>query len=684
MATSKAKPRAIETRRVAIYARKSNIKGMEQSFNSVDAQIAICTEYAASNPGWTIVGSKDYSDGGRSGATLDRPGFQRLMADAKAGKIDTVIVFKIDRVARSVLGFADIKRHFEPLGVEFKFVTENFTDDASGRFLLNMRMSASEYERDLTIERTRIKFATKRKEGLWSGGTVPFGYDSIDKRLVLNKAEAPIVREIFDLYFKLRSAAGVARALRAKGYRTKVRDSKKGPRGGQPWSKASVLLVIRNALYAGLIAHEADYLKGHHEAIISRETFEQAQALLASHTVEAGDTETNPAYFLRGLLTCATITSAGTVCGHALVPGSTRKGGEEYRYYRCGGREKYGRDVCNCSSLAADAIERYIATQLDIASRNIDFMRQLRSLVENAATYAGRLKARRTALAASIATLTTDGENAVDRFSNAGDKARVILERRVNAIASELRSSEAALRRLDTAIVDLGNVKSEARWILDQLDSFKSVWPLLTNENKSRLATAMIDRINVNEQSNQVEILIAPLARRMATVAEAAYSEDSEALALAGPPEGLRVAIECTLFRRKAGVVSYSDKAPVARMPVRQPAKVARMLALAHHTDRAIREGRFPDQATVARFLEMSRARITYLLQLVSLAPDLQEQILFMEAIDGAQRVTERHLRPIARIPSWAQQRAVWARTIAPLLTPATRGASRGAAGSER
>ena len=220
-----------EIRRCAIYTRKSTARGLDQEFNTLDAQYETCERYVTGQTGWQLVPER-YDDGGFTGANLERPAFQRLEADIQAGKIDIVVVYKVDRLSRSLLDFAKVMDRFNQAGTAFVSVTQNFsTADAMGRLTLNMLMSFAEFEREMIAERTRDKIAAARRRGKWTGGTVPIGYKAIDKKLIIDEVEAPIVREIFDLYEQHRSALAVAKLLNKNKRRTRrSRRATLGPR----------------------------------------------------------------------------------------------------------------------------------------------------------------------------------------------------------------------------------------------------------------------------------------------------------------------------------------------------------------------------------------------------------------------------------------------------------------------
>jgi site-specific DNA recombinase len=347
-----------EARRCAIYTRKSTSVGLEQDFNSLDAQREACTAYIQNQPGWTVVGER-YDDGGFTGANIERPAFQRLLTDIDAAKIDVLVVYKVDRLSRSLLDFAKLMERFNRAGASFVSVTQNFsTADAMGRLTLNMLMSFAEFEREMIGERTRDKIAAARRKGKWTGGTVPLGYTVAEKRLVVNEDEAVLVREIFALYIEQRSTLAVARLLNEASRSTKRRVSTNGRiTEGRPWTKADVLGVIKNPIYAGYMRSHGELYDAEHKALIDRETFSRVRALLDGTTRTTNDPSRNANYILRGLLRCA-------CCGSSFTPASTGKGRREYRYYRCIKKDKQGKEACPSSPLPADAIEAYVIERL--------------------------------------------------------------------------------------------------------------------------------------------------------------------------------------------------------------------------------------------------------------------------------------------------------------------------------
>ena len=332
-----------------MYTRKSVAKGLEQEFNSLDAQREACERYAETQRGlgWELM-ERRYDDGGFTGANIDRPAFKRLLADIDDGEVDVVVVYKVDRLSRSLLDFAKVMERFEKAGCAFVSVTQNFsTADAIGRLTLNMLISFAEFEREMISERTRDKIAASRRRGQWTGGPPPLGYLAKDKALRPVEAEAALVRRVFDLYLQHGSSLPVVRALNADRQTTKQHTSESGRvRTGRRWTKQAVLRTLRNPIYIGMVPYGDEVFDGRHEGIVPRDVYDAVRALLERHTNPATRSR-NPDYILRGFLRCGG-------CGAALTPGSTRKKEREYRYYRCVTRDKRGRRACERSPLQAE------------------------------------------------------------------------------------------------------------------------------------------------------------------------------------------------------------------------------------------------------------------------------------------------------------------------------------------
>src|ERR1700722_562327 len=274
-------------RRCAIYSRKSSEEGLEQEFNSLHAQREACEAFIRSQAGegWRLIRTH-YDDGGLSGATMERPALQRLMADIAKGLIDAVVVYKVDRLTRALADFAKMVEVFDARGVSFVAVTQQFnTTTSMGRLTLNVLLSFAQFEREVTGERIRDKIAASKQKGMWMGGLVPIGYDVCDRRRVINQAEAVTVRQIYQRYLKTGSVPKLKKDLDRDGVVSKIRVSRKGNRsGGQSFSRGALYELLSNPIYIGEIRHKQERHPGQHEAILDRNLWEKVQKRLRDRT----------------------------------------------------------------------------------------------------------------------------------------------------------------------------------------------------------------------------------------------------------------------------------------------------------------------------------------------------------------------------------------------------------------
>jgi site-specific DNA recombinase len=315
--------------RCAIYTRKSSEEGLEQDFNSLDAQREACAAYVASQKGegWTLVQSR-YDDGGLSGATLERPGLVQLLADIDAGRIDLVVVYKVDRLTRSLADFAKLVERFDAAGASFVSVTQQFnTATSMGRLTLNVLLSFAQFEREVTAERIRDKITASKKKGLWMGGLVPLGYDAKDRSLVINEAEAETVRALFRLYLDLGCVRRVKEEADRCGLLSKRRQLKSGKSyGGRPFTRGRIYHLLSNPVYIGEIRHKERTYPGLHPAIIDREDFDAVQLKL---TAGAGRVKSRVSAASSSPLAGKFIDETGD----RLTPSHAVRRGKRHRYY---------------------------------------------------------------------------------------------------------------------------------------------------------------------------------------------------------------------------------------------------------------------------------------------------------------------------------------------------------------
>ena len=305
--------------RCAIYTRKSSEEGLDMEFNSLEAQRESCEAYVASqkSEGWAAIRER-YDDGGFSGGTLERPALRQLLADVEAGLIDVIVVYKIDRLSRSLMDFAKLVEVFDRNNVTFVSVTQSFnTTTSMGRLTLNILLSFAQFEREVIGERIRDKFAASRKRGMWMGGYVPMGYDVKDRKLVVNVGEAATVRMIFERFVAMGSASTLARALQAERVLNKR---------GKRIDKGFLYKLLRNRVYLGEAVHKGTSYPGEHAAIITQDLWDGVQAILKESPRERGaKNRVGTDALLKGIIFAAN--------GTAMTPTFTRKGERLYHYY---------------------------------------------------------------------------------------------------------------------------------------------------------------------------------------------------------------------------------------------------------------------------------------------------------------------------------------------------------------
>jgi site-specific DNA recombinase len=354
------KPRVV---RCAIYTRKSTEEGLQQEFNSLDAQRESAEAYIRSqkHEGWQLL-PEPYDDGGYTGGNMDRPAIQRLLSDIDHSRVDCVVVYKVDRLSRSLLDFAKMMEIFDKRGVSFVSVTQQFnTTNSLGRLTLNILLSFAQFEREIISERTRDKLSAARRKGKWIGGHPVLGYDIDPKggRIIVNGEQAQRVRAIFDLYVRHGSISSVWEELARREWKSKQWTTEAGvTRGGKPISKSGLYGILTNALYNGMVDHKGTLYPGQHERIVDQRVWEQVQKTLQENGRTNGAIVKNKyGALLRGLLVCAH-------CGTAMVHTYTNKGTRRYRYYVCAKAQQKGWKTCKTKSVAAEPVERAVLSSI--------------------------------------------------------------------------------------------------------------------------------------------------------------------------------------------------------------------------------------------------------------------------------------------------------------------------------
>ena len=352
----------------AIYTRKSHEEGLEQEFNSLDAQRESAEAYIESQrlQGWRALPDR-YDDGGFSGGTMERPGLQRLLADVNSGKVDVIVVYKIDRLSRSLLDFMKMIERFNEKGVSFVSVTQHFnTTDPTGRMFLGILITFAQYEREVIAERIRDKVTAAKRRGKYCGGPAILGYD-VDreqKKLIANPDEAPLVQHIFRRFTQLSSAKELAAELNEQGYRTKSWTTKKGKhRPGNTWNTGHIYRLLGNRIYMGEVVHKGKSYPGEHEGIVPKGQWEKVQALLSENTrAKQTKAKTKIISPLQGVVRCGH-------CDGTMGLTYTQKGPRRYTYYHCAKDAKRAVSRCPLKRVPAGDIEKVVLEQLSAVFR---------------------------------------------------------------------------------------------------------------------------------------------------------------------------------------------------------------------------------------------------------------------------------------------------------------------------
>lgn len=492
-----------KTVRCATYTRKSTDEGLDKEFNSLDAQRESAEAYIKSqaHEGWASVAGQ-YDDGGFTGGNMDRPALQRLMADIEAGKIDCVVVYKVDRLSRSLLDFARMMEVFERHHVSFVSVTQQFnTSTPMGRLILHVLLSFAQFERELISERTRDKMSAARRKGRWLGGRPVLGYD-VDRPnsvLVINEDEANRVRAIFDLYLDHRSLLAVVQELERRGWRNKSWKTKAGRIvGDRPIVKNSLFQLLTNVTYLGKVRFKGEIHPGRHAAIIDEDKFRRVQETLRSNSTTGGALVKNKSgALLKGMLRCG-------ACHCAMSHSFSTRGKVRYRYYVCQNAQKRGWNVCPDPSIPAAEIERFVVEQ--IRGLGLD------QRVVNATVSATLAKADAerqsldnecTALGHELARYETEMHSLVGKT----DLPSITRLAELHDMIRRQYRRLAELRGQITKLVERDIVKPE---VADALAQFDSIWNAMPPRHQVRLIQLLVETVEYNGATSDVTIQFRP------------------------------------------------------------------------------------------------------------------------------------------------------------------------------
>ena len=497
------------TMRCAIYTRKSTEDGLEQEFNSLDAQREAGENYIRSqvNEGWEII-ADGYDDGGFTGGNMDRPALQRLMADIEAGKVDCVVVYKVDRLSRSLLDFARLMEVFDRHRVSFVSVTQQFnTASSMGRLVLNVLLSFAQFEREIISERTRDKIAAARRKGKWVGGMPLLGYDVDPRgsRLVVNDDEAVRVRTIFDLYLQHQSLITVIRELDDRGWFNKRWVTKKGiERGGKPFTKTSLHKLLTNVTYLGKVRYKDEVHEGEHDAIVDPGVWQQVQTTMQRNGRTGGAEVRNKfGALLKGLLRCVT-------CDSAMSPTHTTKNGNKrYRYYVCCRAQKRGWHNCPSPSIPATEIERFVVDQIRSIGRDPDLIREtLAQVREQANSQLMELDAEQASLERELAWWAAEIRDVVAHVGPSDEDSPAVarladLQERTRAAERRATEIREQIRAISARTVDQSEVAAA-------MATFDPVWKALTPREQARVIELLVERVDYDGERGKVAVTFHP------------------------------------------------------------------------------------------------------------------------------------------------------------------------------
>jgi site-specific DNA recombinase len=500
-------PKAAKLRCV-VYTRKSTEEGLDQEFNSLDAQREAGEAFIASQKhlGWDL-SATHYDDGGFTGANLDRPALRRLMEDLEAGTIEVVVVYKVDRLSRSLLDFARLLEVFERQRVSFVSVTQQFnTAQSLGRLVLNMLLSFAQFEREMIAERTRDKMSAARRKGKWTGGCPPLGYDVIEGggKLVVNAAEADQVRAIFDLYLQERSLMRVVELLNGRGWRTKTWTTKKGTlHSGSRFDKTGVRGLLRNGVYIGKIALRDQLFDGEHVSIVDERVFTQVGDLLNEGRRDQTRTGNKYGFLLRGLVRCV-------ACKSAMTSTTSAPRGKSYRYYSCTSTKRRGTAECPVRAVSAPELEAFIVDRIRHIGREPALLQEtLRALGEDREREKVQLEQEQRVLQVEHQTCRGEARKLTTALavSTSPSLAGRIAELDERSAQIEVRLGEihGSLAAIDAAVVDPGQAAQG-------LAMFDPVWEALVPRERVSLLQLLIERIDYDPNAVSITFRAAGLA----------------------------------------------------------------------------------------------------------------------------------------------------------------------------
>jgi site-specific DNA recombinase len=496
------KPPEKRTTRCAIYTRKSTDEGLDSDFNSLDAQRESAEAYIKSQAGegWVAL-PEHYDDGGFTGGNMERPALYRLLEDVQNDKVDCVVVYKVDRLSRSLIDFSRIIDVLDKHEVSFVSVTQQFnTSNSIGRLTLNILLSFAQFEREIIAERTRDKMCAARKKGKWIGGYPMLGYDIAPKggKLIINPEEAGRVREILWLYLQHQSLTRLAQELNTRGWTTKSWIKKNGKRRlGKPFTKTHLHSLLTNMVYLGKIEHQGEVYEGEHEAILDEALWTKVQQVLESNPQTKGNKQRNRhGALLRGAVVCGS-------CQKPMYHSYTKKGGNKlYRYYICETAQKLGYSQCPTKSVSAPAIENFVLEKIKNIGKSPTVLEETtKNLMAQLTASQKSLDDEGTYLRKEIADLKQQikhlGSNGADSQASPLDERLKLCEKRLSEInRRKILLANATIKKAD---------------IKKALSLFEPIWDVLYPNEQARILSLLIEKVIYNGEQGTIAINFRPL-----------------------------------------------------------------------------------------------------------------------------------------------------------------------------
>ncbi|MCC7409992.1 MAG: recombinase family protein [Phycisphaeraceae bacterium] len=518
----------VATLRCAVYTRKSTEEGLEQEFNSLDAQREAAESYIASqkHEGWTCLPTR-YDDGGFTGGNMDRPALQRLLADIDGGKVDCIVVYKVDRLSRSLIDFSKIMDVLDRNKVSFVSVTQQFnTSTSMGRLMLNVLLSFAQFEREIISERTRDKIAAARKKGKWVGGRPILGFDIASNaqggRVTVNEEEAAQVRQIYELYLQHRALLPTLREIDRRGWRTKAWVTKKGQtRGGKRFAKDSLYRLLTSVLYIGKVRYRQDIYEGEHPGIVSETLWHRVQDVLRhngrSGGANSGLVRNKYGALLKGLLRCGP-------CGCGMMHTYTSKGNRRYRYYVCIHAQKRGWGSCPTKSVPAAEIERFVVERIKVIGKD-DAVLAATLAQARKQSQAGleALQVERRRLERELAQHGAEVRRLIDEpgFSTNGSGGAAA---RLADLQDRIRVAEQRATEVREQIIALSEKIVDEAELARALSLFDPVWDSLSPGEQARVLHLLVENVTYDGAAGSLAITFRPTGIK-------ALAEELEAVA---------------------------------------------------------------------------------------------------------------------------------------------------------